>query len=204
VVVPRPTPATDSGPASARPTREQLEAARGGHVPDLVRPGLDVLLCGINPSLWSVAVGHHFARPGNRFWRALADAGFTDRVLQPHEEAELLEAGIGITNVCMRGTARADELSRAELREGRVQLQAKVRELQPRVLAVLGVTAWRDAFERPRATFGLQDDTIGDTAVWVLPNPSGLNAHFQREDLARVFGELRAWCQSPRSRRHCS
>ena len=170
-------------------------------MPDLVDEGIDVLLSGINPSLWSVAVGHHFARPGNRFWPALADAGFTDRVLQPHEEHELLDAGIGITNVCMRGTARADELTREELRNGRVELEAKVERWRPGVLAVLGVTAYRDAFERPGATFGLQPDTIGDTAIWVLPNPSGLNAHFQRADLARVFGELRTYV---RERRHCS
>ena len=188
-----------------RPTRTALEAARGGHVPDLVADDLRVLLCGINPSLWSVAVGHHFARPGNRFWPALADSGFTDRVLQPHEEHELLAAGIGITNVCMRGTARADELSRTELRAGRVELEAKVERWRPRCLAVLGVTAWRGAFERPRATFGLQPERIGDTPVWVLPNPSGLNAHYQRADLARVFGELREFVdQSARSRRHCS
>ncbi|MCW2924252.1 MAG: mug [Thermoleophilia bacterium] len=174
-----------------RPTREQLEAARGGHVPDLVRPGLDVLMSGINPSLWSVVVGHHFARPGNRFWPALHDSGFTDRLLRPEEEHELLAAGVGITNVCMRGTARADELDRAELRAGRLQLEAKVAHWQPRCLAILGVTAYRDAFERPGATFGLQRETVAGTPVWVLPNPSGLNAHFQRADLARVFAELR-------------
>lgn len=167
-------------------------------MPDLARPGIELLLCGINPSLWSVAVGHHFARPGNRFWQALADAGFTERLLDPHEEQALLDAGIGITNVCSRGTARADELDRAELLAGRATLEAKVRELRPTVLAVLGVTAYRDAFERPRATFGLQDECIDDTAIWVLPNPSGLNAHFQRADLARVFGELREFVVSRR------
>lgn len=163
-------------------------------MPDLIREDLDVLLSGINPSLWSVAVGHHFARPGNRFWRALADSGFTVRVLEPHEEDELLASGVGITNVCMRGTARADELSRDELRAGRVELEEKVERWRPRCLAILGVTAYRDAFERPKATFGLQDETIGEaTPIWILPNPSGLNAHFQRDDLARVFGELRAF-----------
>lgn len=181
-----------------RPTKADLDAARGGHVPDLVGPDLDVLLSGINPSLWSVAVGHHFARPGNRFWQALADSGFTDRLLAPHEEAELLAAGIGITNVCMRGTARADELSRDELRVGRYELEAKVEQYRPRCLAILGVTAYRDGFDRPKATFGLQAETIGDTPIWVLPNPSGLNAHFQRADLARVFGELRQFSRSRR------
>lgn len=182
-----------------RPTQADLDAARGGHVPDLVGRDLDVLLSGINPSLWSVAVGHHFARPGNRFWQALADSGFTERLLAPHEEQELLRAGIGITNVCMRGTARADELRREELLEGRVQLEAKVRKWQPRCLAVLGITAYRHAFQRPKASFGLQDERLGDVPIWVLPNPSGLNAHFQRDDLARVFGELRSFVREERS-----
>lgn len=167
-------------------------------MPDLVAPRLDVLLCGINPSLWSVAVGHHFARPGNRFWQALADSGFTERLLHPHEERELLAAGVGITNVCMRGTARADELDAAELRAGRRQLERKLELLQPGCLAILGVTAYRTAFERPRATFGLQaEPAAGGVPVWVLPNPSGLNAHFQRADLARVFGELRSFVRGP-------
>lgn len=188
--------ATPGAAAPARPTRAQLEAARGGHVPDLVAEGLDVLLSGINPSLWSVAVGHHFARPGNRFWQALADAGFTSRLLAPHEEHELLAAGVGITNVCMRGTARADELSRDELRAGRRELESKVERWRPRCLAILGVSAYRDAFERPKASFGLQEERIGDVPIWILPNPSGLNAHFQRDDLARVFRELRAFVRS--------
>jgi TDG/mug DNA glycosylase family protein len=177
-------------PTAARPTRAELDAARDSTVPDLVAPGLDVLLCGINPSLWSAATGHHFARPGNRFWQALADAGFTDRVLAPHEGDELLAAGIGITNVCARATARADELSREELRAGRRILEVKVERWRPRMLAVLGVTAYRDAFERPRATFGPQDELVGGVPVWILPNPSGLNAHFQRADLAEVFKML--------------
>lgn len=177
-----------------RPTRADLDAARDGHVPDLVGPDLDVLLCGINPSLWSVAVGHHFARPGNRFWQALADSGFTPRLLRPDEEHELLASGVGITNVCMRGTARADELDPDELRAGRARLEALVARHRPRCLAILGVTAYRTAFRQPRATFGLQADPIADDVpIWVLPNPSGLNAHFQRADLARVFGELRAF-----------
>lgn len=176
-----------------RPTRQQLEAARGGCVPDLVAPDLDLLLCGINPSLWSVAVGHHFARPGNRFWQALHDSGFTDRLLAPDEEQELLAAGIGITNVCTRGTARADELSNEELRAGRGELEAKVDRWSPKCVAVLGVGAWRTAFGHPRATYGVQSQTVAGRPAWVLPNPSGLNAHFQRADLARVFGELRAF-----------
>lgn len=175
-----------------RPTPDDLDAARGGRVPDLIRDDLDVLLSGINPSLWSVAVGHHFARPGNRFWQALADAGFTSRVLRPDEEHELLASGVGITNVCQRGTARADELDPAELVAGRAELEAKVRRHRPRCLAILGVTAYRTAFARPKATFGLQREAIADDVpIWILPNPSGLNAHFQRADLARVFAELR-------------
>lgn len=178
------------------PTRADLEAARGGHVPDLVAPDLDLLLCGINPSLWSVAVGHHFARPGNRFWQALADSGFTDRLLAPHEEQELLRTGIGITNVCTRGTARADELGREELRQGRAELEAKVERWRPRCLAILGVTAYRTAFERPRASFGLQSGRVCDATLWILPNPSGLNAHFRRSDLAAQFRELQQFLRA--------
>jgi len=150
-----------------------------------------LLLCGINPSLWSVAVGHHFARPGNRFWQALADSGITPRLLAPHEEHELLTAGVGITNVCMRGTARAVELDSRELVAGRAQLEAKLARWRPEMVAFLGVTAYRVAFGRPKATLGQQPERLGGARVWVLPNPSGLNAHFQRADLARVFTELR-------------
>ena len=176
-----------------RPTKADLLAAAGKAVPDLIGPGLAVLFCGINPSLYSAAVGHHFARPGNRFWPTLHAAGFTERVYHPSEERLLLARGYGITNVVPRTTATAAELAPAELAAGGAALARKVRRWRPRVLAVLGVTAYRAAFDRPRATLGPQPEPIGATAVWVLPNPSGLNAHYQRGELARLFAELRAW-----------
>ena len=175
-----------------RPTPADLRAAEGGTVPDVIGPGLRVLFCGINPSLYSAAVGHHFARPGNRFWKTLHLSGFTDRVLDPSEDGELLRRGCGVTNVVERATARADELFPGELVEGGRRLTTKVGRYRPRVLAVLGVGAYRTAFARPRATLGPQPDPLGDTAVWVLPNPSGLNAGYQLPALAELFGELRA------------
>jgi TDG/mug DNA glycosylase family protein len=153
-------------------------------------PGLRVLLCGINPSLYSAVVGHHFARPGNRFWPALHAAGITPRRLSPAEERELLELGYGITNVAHRATATADEVTEEELKAGGRSLAAKVRRHRPRVLAVLGVGAYRTAFGRPRAEMGPQPERIGETRLWVLPNPSGLNAHYQLADLAAHFAEL--------------
>jgi TDG/mug DNA glycosylase family protein len=174
-----------------RPTRADLEAARNRTVPDVIAPGLTVLFCGINPGLYTAAIGHHFGRPGNRFWPALFAAGFTPRLLQPAEERELLPLGYGITNVVARATATAAELSVAELMAGGQQLRAKVKRFRPRFLAVLGVGAYRVAFGKPHAKLGLQDEPIGATRVWVLPNPSGLNAHYQAADLARLFRELR-------------
>ena len=173
-----------------RPTKEQLLAAEGKTVPDVIAPGLRVLFCGINPGLYTAAVGHHFARPGNRFWPALHAAGFTDRLVSPFDERELLKSGYGITNVVMRATASADQLSREELREGGKRLAAKVRRYQPACLAVLGLGAYRAAWERPKAVIGCQEELIGDTVVWVLPNPSGLNAHYQAKDLGRLFSEI--------------
>jgi TDG/mug DNA glycosylase family protein len=160
-------------------------------VPSVIAPNLRVLFCGINPGLYTAAVGHHFARPGNRFWPALHASGFTDRLLSPFEERELLAQGYGITNVVERATATAAELDAAEYVEGGRKLAAKVRRYRPAFLAVLGVGAYRTAFARPKAALGLQPETIGDTSVWVLPNPSGLNAHYQPKDLARMFRELR-------------
>ena len=174
-----------------RPTREQLAAAASKTVPDLIAPNLKVLFCGINPGLYTAAIGHHFGRPGNRFWPALHAAGFTPRLFSPFEERELLPLGYGITNVVPRTTAAADELSDDEVRAGGKQLIATVKRYKPRVLAVLGVGAYRTAFDRPKAKVGPQDETIGSTQVWVLPNPSGLNAHYQSADLARVFRQLR-------------
>jgi TDG/mug DNA glycosylase family protein len=150
-----------------------------------------VLFCGINPGLWSAATGHHFARPGNRFWPALHRSGFTPRRFAPDEQDDLLAYKLGITNVVGRGTARADELSRDELVAGGVILRAKVRRLAPRWLAVLGVMAYRSAFATPKAAVGRQPGTIGATSVWVLPNPSGLNAHYTLDGLAQEFAALR-------------
>jgi TDG/mug DNA glycosylase family protein len=173
------------------PSREQLEAARDRLLPDVARPGLTVLFSGINPGLVSALTGHHFARPGNRFWPALHRSGFTPRLLRPDEQGVLLALGLGITNVCPRATARADELSREEVLAGGEALRTKVLELRPAWLAVVGVTVYRQAFASPRAVIGPQADPIGETRVWVLPNPSGLNAHFTPETLAAEFRELR-------------
>ena len=175
-----------------RPTRAELLAAASRTVPDVIAPGLRVLFCGINPGLYSAQGGHHFAGPGNRFWPALHAAGFTERVLAPHEERLLLESGCGVTNVVPRTTATAAELSAEELAAGGRRLEATVRRYAPRVLAVLGVGAYRTAFARPKAALGRQPETIGATILWVLPNPSGLNAHYQLPELARLLGEVRA------------
>ena len=160
-------------------------------MPDVIAPGLQVLFCGINPGLYTAAVGHHFARPGNRFWPALFASGFTDRLVSPFDERELLKQGYGITNGVMRATATADELTREELQAGGKRLVTKVRRYKPAFLAVLGLGAYRAAWQQPRAVIGRQDQMVGETVVWVLPNPSGLNAHYQANDLARVFRELK-------------
>jgi TDG/mug DNA glycosylase family protein len=175
------------------PARTDLLAAAYRRIPDVIAPGLRVLFCGINPGLYSAFTGHHFARPGNRFWPALHAAGFTPRCLAPAEQRELLALGYGITNLVPRASATADELSRDELVAGAARLVRKVRRHRPGVLAVVGIGAYRDAFERPRAVLGLQPEAIGTTAVWVLPNPSGLNASYQADALARLFGELRQY-----------
>jgi TDG/mug DNA glycosylase family protein len=179
-------------PKPWKPTKEQLLAAKDKTVRDVIAQRLRVLFCGINPGLYTAAVGHHFARPGNRFWPALHAAGFTDHLVSPFDERELLKHGYGITNVVMRTTATADGLSREELREGGQQLEAKVRKYRPRVLAILGLGAYRTAFEKPKAVIGRQEETIGETLIWVLPNPSGLNAHYQANQLASLFSELRS------------
>jgi len=174
-----------------KPTKEQLLAATEKTVRDIIAPNLRVLFCGINPGLYTAAVGHHFARPGNRFWPALYAGGFTDRLLSPFEEGELLTSGYGITNVVMRTTATADGLTKEEIVAGGVKLRAKVLRFRPRVLAVLGVGAYRTAFNQPKAVVGRQEERIGETVLWVLPNPSGLNANYQAPDLARLFRELK-------------
>ncbi|HET6370273.1 MAG TPA: G/U mismatch-specific DNA glycosylase, partial [Nitrospiria bacterium] len=160
-------------------------------VPDVIAPGLKVLFCGINPGLYSGAVGHHFARPGNRFWPALHAAGFTERLISPFEERILLKYGYGITNLVARTTASADELTGKELVAGRRRLLAKVKRYSPRVVAALGIGAYREAFAKPKAILGRQSEPLGTAVVWVLPNPSGLNAHYQLADLVHQFRALR-------------
>ncbi|MFD2690070.1 G/U mismatch-specific DNA glycosylase [Streptomyces phyllanthi] len=172
-------------------TAAELEAARDRLVPDVVADGLHVLFCGINPGLTTAATGHHFARPGNRFWPVLHLSGFTPRLMKPSEQGELPSYGLGITNVVARATARADELTSEEYTEGGRLLTAKVERLRPRWLAVVGVTAYRAAFDDRRAAIGPQERRIGDTRVWVLPNPSGLNAHWTAATMAEEFGRLR-------------
>ena len=173
-----------------RPTAAELEAAKERTLPDVIKPRLDVLFCGINPGLYSAATGYHFARPGNRFWPALHGAGFTPRQLRPEEQWDLLDVGLGVTNVVSRASARADELGQEELRVGGERLVELVREHEPKVLAVLGISAYRAAFGAAKAGVGEQDG-IGATRVWVLPNPSGLNAHYQLPDLVEEFRRLR-------------
>lgn len=174
-----------------RPARADLAAAYGRTIPDVIADGLSVLFAGINPSLYSAASGFHFARPGNRFWPALHRSGFTGRQLRPCEQQELLQYGLGITNVVARATARAGELSADELREGGRALTALVARVRPQWLAVVGVTAYRTAFGRPDATVGPQDGALEGARLWVLPNPSGLNAHWNIDALAAEFARLR-------------
>jgi TDG/mug DNA glycosylase family protein len=178
-------------PRTFKPTKQQLAEAAGKTLPDVIAPGLRVLFCGINPGLYTAAVGHHFARPGNRFWPALYKSGFTDRLLSPFEERELLELQLGISNVVPHATAAASELTREDFVKGGRTLKAKVRRYRPRIVAVLGVGAYREAFGPPKATIGEQDENIADARVWVLPNPSGLNANYQIDDLVKLFRELR-------------
>jgi TDG/mug DNA glycosylase family protein len=185
------------GRRTPRPSAAELEAARGRVLPDVVADGLRVLFSGINPGLLSAAVGHHFARPGNRFWPALHASGFTPRRLAPAEQFEMLEYGLGLTNVVARATARADELTREELAEGGRVLRALVLRHRPRWLAVAGITAFRTAFERRDAGFGPQPEAIGGTRIWVLPNPSGLNAHWSLDRMAGEFARLREAADAP-------
>jgi TDG/mug DNA glycosylase family protein len=177
--------------AFRRPTRDELAKANGRTVPDLIAPGLKVLFCGINPGLYSGATRLHFAKPGNRFWPALFAAGFTDRLLHPSERNELLAHGYGITAIVRRATATAAELGDDEYRAGRRALERKVLKYKPQWLAILGIGAYRTGFDRPKARIGMQDETIGSTGIWVLPNPSGLNANHQLPELTEMFRELR-------------
>ena len=178
---------------SLRPSRAELSAAEGTTVPDVIAPRLDVLFCGINPGLWSGAVGHHFARPGNRFWKALHASGLTEKLLSPSEEHLLLAAGLGVTNLVSRATASARDLDPDELRRGARDLARKAQRWQPSVVAVLGLTAYRVAFGRPNAAIGEQPERLGHARLWLLPNPSGAQARYQLED---QVSELRALRQA--------
>lgn len=175
----------------SKPTPQELQAAEGKTIDDLIAPGLKVLFVGINPGLFSGATGHHFARPGNRFWPALHLAGITPRRLDPSEEQELLALGYGITGMVRRATATAQELTRDEYRAGARRLEETVRTYRPKLICFLGIGAYRAGFDRPKAQFGPQEETIEGTPVWVLPNPSGLNAHFTLDDFGRLLAEVR-------------
>jgi TDG/mug DNA glycosylase family protein len=177
---------------TSKPGRRDLEAARDKTIADVVEENLDVIFCGINPSLYSAAIGRHFARPGNRFWPALYGAGFTPTQFTADAQERLLALGCGITNVVARATASAAELGVDELRAGARDLRRRVLRLEPRFLAILGIGAYRMGFDQRSATLGPQRERIGDTRLWVLPNPSGLNAHYQLPDLVRLFAELRS------------
>jgi TDG/mug DNA glycosylase family protein len=158
----------------------------------VIAPGLRILFCGINPSLYSAAIGHHFGRPGNRFWPTLYAAGFTDRLLSPFEDRELLTRSCGITNLVDRATATADELTDKELTTGAAALERKVRRYEPSCVAFVGITAYRTAFGRKYAVLGPQEAKLGTARIWLLPNPSGLNAHHRLADLADLFRALRS------------
>ncbi|GAA4881495.1 G/U mismatch-specific DNA glycosylase [Saccharopolyspora cebuensis] len=182
--------------SGTRPSAEELAAAEGAVIPDVLDTGLRVLFCGINPGLWSGATGHHFARPGNRFWPALHSSGFTPRQLRPDEQHALLDHGLGLTNLVARASSRAAELSNEELAAGGAALEHKVRQYRPGWVAVVGLTAFRTAFGVRNAMVGPHDRGIGDARVWVLPNPSGLNAHWSAASLAAEFARLRRAVES--------
>ncbi len=180
-----------TGSKPFKPTRQQLAEAAGKTLPDVIARNLKVLFCGINPGLYTAAVGHHFARPGNRFWPALHQSGFTSQLISPFDEHELLKLGIGISNVVPHATASAAELTKTDFEEGGRLLAGKIKRFRPRIVAILGVGAYRQAFGRPKATVGEQPERIHSARVWVLPNPSGLNANYQLPELVRLFRALR-------------
>jgi double-stranded uracil-DNA glycosylase len=174
-----------------KPTKDQIAAAAGKTIPDVIGPSLRVLFVGINPGLYTAAIGHHFGRPGNRFWPVLHRSGFTPRQLSPFDERELLSAGLGITNFVDRATAAASELAPGEIRAGARVLEDKIRRCQPVFVAFVGMQSYRIAFDRPKAGVGLQPEAIGGSRLWLLPNPSGLQAHYQMPDLVELFSGLR-------------
>jgi double-stranded uracil-DNA glycosylase len=181
-----------------RPTRAELLASAGKRIPDLVAPGLSILFVGINPGLYTAWTGNHFARPGNRFWPALHASGLTPRLLDPSEEQELLALGIGITGFVRRATATAAELTDAEYRAGARRIRGLVKRMRPHCVCFLGLTAYRAGFDQPKAQLGRQSEALHGATVWLLPNPSGLNAHFQAADYARLFREVRLACVTSR------
>lgn len=173
-----------------KPSKEQLLSAYGNTVPDVIGTRLKILFVGINPGLYSGAVHHHFAKPGNRFWVTLYRSGFTDKLLSPFEESELLKYKIGITNIVKKATASASELSRKELIDGGQELEKKVAIFRPAIVAFVGIGAYRTAYGRVRTKIGLQEETMSKSRIWVLPNPSGINANYQIDELVQVFREL--------------
>jgi TDG/mug DNA glycosylase family protein len=183
---------------AGKPSKQDLQAAYGKRVPDVIAPQLKVLFVGINPGLYSGATGHHFARPGNRFWPALHKAGFTERLLSPDDERELLKLGYGITNIVDIATAAADELDQETLLSGGKRLATKIKRYCPAIVAILGLKAYRIAFGQPKAKFGLQEERINETRVWILPNPSGLNASYQLPALAKLFRSVRRAAEEDR------
>ena len=174
-----------------RPLPADLVAARQRTLEDVIAPDLRILFVGINPGLWSGALGFHFAKPGNRFWKAIHLAGLTPTLLTPDHQRDLLRYGIGLTNVVNRTTAVASELTADELRLGATVLQAKIRQFKPAKVAFLGLSAYRVAFGQPKAVVGRQELSVGGSEAWVMPNPSGLNAHYQLADLAAVYSALK-------------
>ena len=174
-----------------KPTKQELADSVNNTIHDVIDYNLKVLFCGINPGLYTAATGFHFARPGNRFWPALYKSGFTKELLKPYDQEKLLEYKYGITNFVSRTTNAAAELNRKEYELGAKILTEKVLKYKPEYLVVLGIGAYKAGFNRKQAKIGLQDHKIGDTKIWILPNPSGLNANFTPTDLARLFGELR-------------
>jgi double-stranded uracil-DNA glycosylase len=188
-------------PTPWKPTKAQLLAAYNKCVPDLVAKNLIVLFAGINPGLYTAAIGHHFGRPGNRFWPALHGGGFTPRLFSPFESSRLLDLDLGITNVVERATARADELTDDELRSGGQRLEAKVKRWRPTVVAFVGIGPYRIVSGNKDARVGRQEVLFGGSHAWALPNPSGLNAHYQPARLAQLFGDLRLWAMAQHERR---
>ncbi len=172
------------------PNADEIRVAAGRRIPDVIAPGLSVLFCGINPGLYSAATEHHFAKPGNRFWPALYHAGFTARLLAPHESPKLLESGYGITSLVRRATATAREVAPSELLAGRFRLARTVRAFRPRWVAVFGVGAYRTAFGDLGAQVGQQQDSLADASVWLLPSPSGANGSYPLVDLIRELRDF--------------